>query len=77
MASVGIAAHEAGHAIQDAKRYSPLVIRNMAVPVANFGSGFGILLLMIGLGLAGAGTAAMSGLGQMVPWWVWWVSGPP
>ncbi len=66
MASVGIAAHEAGHAIQDAKHYSPLVIRNMAVPVANFGSGFGVLLLMIGLGLAGAGTAAMSGIGQTI-----------
>src|SRR5262245_3666224 len=38
MAAVGIAAHEAGHAIQDGVRYAPLVIRNAAVPVANFGS---------------------------------------
>lgn len=49
MASVGIAAHEAGHAIQDAKRYAPLVIRNLAVPVASFGSSIGSMLLMIGL----------------------------
>ena len=31
-AAVGIAAHEAGHALQDAKQYAPLVIRNLAVP---------------------------------------------
>src|SRR5919108_205007 len=36
MAAVGIAAHEAGHALQDAKRYAPLVIRNAVVPVASF-----------------------------------------
>lgn len=54
MASVGIAAHEAGHAIQDAHRYAPLVIRNLAVPVANFGGSFGMILLMIGMGMMGA-----------------------
>ncbi len=48
LAAVGIAAHEAGHAIQDAKRYVPLVIRNAAVPIANFGSSGGLMLLMIG-----------------------------
>ena len=55
MASVGIAAHEAGHAIQDAHRYAPLVIRNLAVPAANFGGGIGTILLMIGIGMMGAG----------------------
>lgn len=54
MASVGIAAHEVGHAIQDAKRYAPLVIRNLAVPAASFGSGIGTILLMIGFGMMGA-----------------------
>lgn len=49
MASVGIAAHEAGHALQDAKHYAPLVIRNMAVPAANFGSGVGTIMLMVGM----------------------------
>src|SRR6185369_4867897 len=34
MAAVGIAAHEAGHALQDAHGYLPLVIRNAAVPAA-------------------------------------------
>ena len=49
LAAVGIAAHEAGHALQDAHAYAPLVIRNAAVPVANFGSGFSMILFMIGL----------------------------
>ena len=48
LAAVGIAAHEAGHAIQDARAYAPLVIRNAAVPVAGFGSNAGILLIILG-----------------------------
>jgi hypothetical protein len=46
-ASVGIAAHEAGHAIQHAMSYSPLIIRNAAVPIASFGSNaaFGFIIL--------------------------------
>jgi Zn-dependent membrane protease YugP len=48
MAAVGIAAHEAGHALQDARRYAPLVVRNLAVPVASFGGGISMFLLMIG-----------------------------
>lgn len=49
LAAVGIAAHEAGHAIQDAQQYGFLVVRNAAVPVANFGGGISMLLLMLGL----------------------------
>ena len=49
LAAVGIAAHEAGHAIQDAHGYLPLVIRNFAVPAASFGSNAGILLMIGGL----------------------------
>jgi Zn-dependent membrane protease YugP len=51
MAAVGIAAHEAGHALQDAYRYAPLVIRNIAVPVANFGGSIGGALAAFGVGL--------------------------
>jgi uncharacterized protein len=50
-AAVGIAAHEAGHALQDAKQYAPLVVRNLAVPLANFGGSVGMFMLMIGLGM--------------------------
>ncbi|TWU18207.1 zinc metallopeptidase [Allorhodopirellula heiligendammensis] len=48
MASLGVACHEAGHAFQDAQGYAPLVIRNMAVPAASFGSGIGATLLFVG-----------------------------
>ena len=46
---MGIAAHEAGHAIQDAKRYAPLLIRNVAVPAAGIGSNGGMMFAMLGL----------------------------
>ncbi|MCA9134840.1 MAG: zinc metallopeptidase [Planctomycetales bacterium] len=60
MASVGIAAHEAGHALQDARHYAPLVIRNMAVPAASFGSGIGTIMLMVGMVMVlSAGTAVL------------------
>ena len=49
LAAVGIAAHEAGHAIQDARGYAPLVIRNAAVPAASFGSRSAFLLIILGL----------------------------
>lgn len=49
LAAVGIAAHEAGHAIQDAVGYAPLRIRNLAVPAASFGSGAGMWMIMGGL----------------------------
>ena len=48
LAAVGIAAHEAGHAIQDAKAYTPLTIRNAAVPLASFGAGPGIWIIVLG-----------------------------
>jgi len=48
LAAVGIAAHEAGHAMQDAFGYAPLAIRNAAVPIAGFGSNIGIFLAVIG-----------------------------
>ena len=49
LAAVGIAAHEAGHAIQDAHGYAPLAIRNAAVPAANFGGGISLTLFFLGL----------------------------
>jgi Zn-dependent membrane protease YugP len=49
LAAAGIAAHEAGHAIQDAVGYLPLVVRNLAVPAASFGSNAAGLLVILGL----------------------------
>jgi hypothetical protein len=52
MAAVGVAAHEAGHALQDAHNYLPLMVRNAAVPAASFGSGISWVLIMVGLFLS-------------------------
>ena len=49
MAALGVACHEAGHAFQDAKGYAPLVVRNMAVPAAGFGSNAGMMMAMGGI----------------------------
>ena len=48
-AAVGIAAHEAGHALQHAHRYVPLAVRNAAVPAAQFGPWGSIVLLVLGV----------------------------
>lgn len=48
VASLGIACHEAGHAIQDATKYAPLVLRNAIVPLANIGSTFSWIVISIG-----------------------------
>lgn len=52
IAAVGIAAHEAGHAIQHARKYAPLALRNAAVPLASIGSGMGYFVIFIGLLMA-------------------------
>ncbi len=49
VAALGVAAHECGHAIQDARDYAPLRIRSALVPAANFGSQFSWILFIIGL----------------------------
>lgn len=63
MAAVGIAAHEAGHALQDARHYVPLVIRNAAVPMASFGSSAGMILVLLGFALV---SQLMLGLGILL-----------
>jgi Zn-dependent membrane protease YugP len=52
IAAVGVAAHEAGHAIQHAVRWSPLALRSTLVPVANIGSRIGPWLAIIGLAVS-------------------------
>lgn len=49
VAAIGVACHEAGHAIQHARRYAPLWLRSLLVPTANIGSKFGYLVMFIGL----------------------------
>ena len=49
LAAVGVAAHECGHVIQHARGYAPLKVRTSLVPVANIGSMFSWILIIIGL----------------------------
>ncbi|SKA92401.1 hypothetical protein SAMN05443428_11254 [Caloramator quimbayensis] len=49
IASIGVAAHEAGHAIQHNEKYIPITIRNSLVPVANLGSNLSWILVIIGI----------------------------
>ncbi|MBA5850521.1 zinc metallopeptidase [Clostridium sp. cel8] len=48
VASIGVAAHETGHAIQHQIGYSPLIIRNSIVPIANFASSASWILFLLG-----------------------------
>lgn len=61
VAAIGVAAHEAGHALQDAHGYAPLVLRNAVVPVASFGSMLAFPLFFIGL-LAGIPSLLWAGI---------------
>lgn len=49
VASIGVAAHEAGHAVQHATGYVPIKIRNAIVPVTQIGSSLSMPILLIGL----------------------------
>ncbi len=60
VAAIGVAAHEAGHAVQHATNYAPIKVRNSIVPVVNISSSLSMPLFVIGLlmnslGLAFAG----------------------
>lgn len=57
LAAVGIACHEAGHALQHARGYAPLKLRNLVVPTANLGSALGVPLIIIGMLLGSLGLA--------------------
>ena len=61
LAALGVAAHEAGHAIQDARGYFPMKIRQTLVPVATFGQSIWIFPVFLGLilGLTGLTTIGL------------------
>ena len=48
VAAIGVACHEAGHAIQHARSYAPLWMRSALVPIVGFGSNAANILLMMG-----------------------------
>lgn len=49
VAAIGVAAHEVGHALQDAKAYAPLKLRTGLVPLTGFGTTLAFPLFLIGL----------------------------
>lgn len=65
VAAIGVAAHEAGHAVQHATKYKPIVVRNSIVPIVNISNALSMPLFFIGflmgnLGLAYAGALLFS-----------------
>ena len=52
LSAIGVATHEAGHAIQHARSYAPLWVRSMLVPTASIGSSIGYFVMLIGLFMA-------------------------
>ena len=49
VAAIGVAAHEAGHAVQDSENYIPLKIRGAIVPVVNIGSRLAVPVAILGI----------------------------
>ncbi len=65
VSAAGIAAHEMGHALQDAKKYAPLTLRSVMVPSVQFGSWLGPMIFFLGYlinltGLAWLGVILLS-----------------
>lgn len=59
LSALGIAAHEVGHALQDAKGYAPLQLRNAVVPLASVGSSFSYFIIFLGIMLSSFGLVAL------------------
>lgn len=59
IAAVGVACHEAGHAIQHARHYGPLWLRSLLVPTASIGSSLGYFGMLIGLMMQSQGLVAI------------------
>lgn len=59
VAAIGVAAHECGHAIQDAVGYGPLRLRSAIVPVANIGSRACWILIFLGVLIGGSNSSAL------------------
>ena len=55
-AAIGVAAHEAGHAIQHATGYAPVVLRSKMVPITSFASKFTWIIIMLGIVIMSAGS---------------------
>lgn len=65
VAAVSVACHEAGHAIQHARHYVPLTLRNSIVPAVNLASNASWILIIIGIGLL-ASSSTGSAIGNLI-----------
>ncbi|MCK1976728.1 zinc metallopeptidase [Jeotgalicoccus huakuii] len=68
VAGTAVAAHEVGHAIQHATGYKFLSFRSALVPLATLGSNFSYFLIIAGIILTAAQSAAGGGLGEILLW---------
>src|SRR4030042_3102159 len=66
IAALGIAAHEAGHALQHADGYAPLSLRNAIYPVASIGSTLAFPLFFIGFLMSSKGPSLLMDLGILL-----------
>lgn len=66
IAALGVAAHEAGHAIQHAQKYSFLMMRNAFYPIASIGSNLAFPLFFIGLIFSSGGTRILMDIGILL-----------
>lgn len=67
IAAVGVAAHEAGHALQHANGYAPLQLRSALVPAVQFGSNLAPMLIMVGF-LLMVFASAFASIGYYIAW---------
>lgn len=66
LAAVGVAAHEAGHALQDQVNYGPLQLRSAMVPTVQIGSWLGPIIFMAGLFMAGSFGTSIAWAGLLI-----------
>lgn len=62
IAAIGVATHEAGHAIQHAEKYAPLWLRSLLVPTANIGSSVGYFVMLMGVFMRAANMVLIGAL---------------
>jgi hypothetical protein len=66
LAALGVAAHEAGHAIQHAEGYAAFRLRSALVPVANIGSNLGIILFIVGAAISASQSTLLMNVGILL-----------
>lgn len=66
IAAVGVAAHEAGHAIQHQVGYAPLHLRNVMIPLTRIGSNLSMPLIIIGIIMGGLSSSVSGNLGWYI-----------